>query len=198
MILKSERTGRGSEMSSPQTDRSQLYTYADYLTWDQGERWELIGGVAYLMTSPLQEHQAALAQLSAEFVMYLREKPCQAYIAPMDLTFEAESSTKEVVQPDLFVMCGEYRRDKRIVGVPRLAVEILSPSSASHDFVRKMRLYQRVGVLEYWIVDPAARVVHVYKREGDRLEWHSEHQRGDTLSPSMFPDLSIAVSVMFE
>lgn len=61
-----------------------------------------------------------------------------------------------------------------------------------------MRLYQRIGVQEYWIVDPVTRFVYVYMREGGLLEWRSEHKSGDKLSPSMFPDLSINVSVLFE
>ena len=198
MIPKTLRTGRGSTMASPKTDRSERYTYADYLTWDGDERWELIDGVPYLMASPIPEHQQAALQLGAEFAMYLRGKECRAFISPMDLTVETNMRTQQVVQPDLFVMCGEYGQDKRIVGVPVLVIEILSPSTAGHDFVRKMRLYQRIGVQEYWIVDPVTRFVYVYKREGDLLQWHSEHKPGDTLSPSMFPDLSINVSVLFE
>ncbi len=184
-------------MSSPKTDHSERYTYADYLTWDGDERWELIDGVPYLLASPLPEHQETLMQLSTEIGGYLRDKTCRAYMAPMDLTFEAAMSAKEVVQPDLFVMCGEYGRDKRIVGVPSLVVEILSPSTASYDFVRKMHLYQRIGVQEYWIVDPVLKSVNVYRHDGQALKWQSEHEGGDTLSPSMFPDLLIHVNSLF-
>ncbi|MHB1702308.1 MAG: Uma2 family endonuclease, partial [Acidobacteriaceae bacterium] len=89
-------------------------------------------------------------------------------------------------------------RDKRIIGVPTLVVEILSPSTASHDFVRKMNLYQRIGVPEYWIIDPILTSINVYRHDGERLLWMAEFKPGDTLSPSMFPDLSINVSVLFE
>ena len=185
-------------MASPKTDRSERYTYADYLTWDGDERWELIDGVPYLMASPIPEHQEALVQLSIEIGGYLRGKGCRAYIAPMDLTFETDLTTPEVVQPDLFVMCGEYSRDKRIIGVPGLVVEILSPSTAKHDLLRKLNLYERVGVKEYWIVDTADQSVNVLLHDGERLLWTEEFKPGDTLSPSMFPDLSINVSILFE
>ena len=198
MIPKTLRTGRGSTMASPKTDRSERYTYADYLTWDGDERWELIDGVPYLMASPIPFHQEISMQLAVAISGHVREKGCRAYSAPIDLTFETDLTTSEVVQPDLLVMCGEYGRDKRIVGVPSLVVEILSPSTASHDFVRKMNLYQRVGVPEYWIIDPALKSVNVYRHDGVSLKWQSEHAAGDTLSPAMFPDLSINVSVLFE
>jgi len=38
-------------------------------------------------------------------------------------------------------------------------VEILSPSSSSHDMIRKYNLYMRAGVREYWIVDPELQTV---------------------------------------
>jgi len=44
--------------------------------------------------------------------------------------------------------------DARIEQAPDLAIEVLSPSTASNDRGRKMRMFQRYGVAEYWIVDP--------------------------------------------
>ncbi len=129
MIPETKRNGKGTTMGGPKTDRSEHYTYADYLTWDVEERWELIDGVPYLMASPIPEHQQAALQFGEEFAMHLRGKECRAFIAPMDLTVEASMRTEQVVQPDLFVMCGEYSRDKRIIGVPVLVIEILSPST---------------------------------------------------------------------
>ncbi|MDI3257131.1 MAG: Uma2 family endonuclease [Kyrpidia sp.] len=184
-------------MPSPRSDRPGGYTYQDYVSWEGDERWELIDGVAYLQASPSSVHQRVVLRLGAEFDRYLRGKPCAAYVAPMDLTFEAESTTRDVVQPDLFVMCGSYKEGARIVGIPALVVEVLSPSTATQDYVRKMNLYQRVGLSEYWIVDPVARVINVYRREDSALRWFAEFNEGDTLSPSMFPDLAVEVDTVF-
>ena len=130
------------------------YTYLDYTTWDGSERWELIEGVPHMMASPTPEHQHILGELFFQFRGSLRNGSCTPYIAPLDVTFEQSDLTNTVVQPDLFVMCGEYGHDKRIIGVPDLVVEILSPSTAADDLVRKMNLYQRVGVQEYWVIEP--------------------------------------------
>jgi Uma2 family endonuclease len=45
-------------------------------------------------------------------------------------------------------------------------VEVLSPSTESHDQVLKRRIYERAGVREYWLVHPTDRVLTVYKRAG--------------------------------
>lgn len=187
-----------SVVSKPKTDQTETYTYEDYLTWDGPERWELIDGVPYLLASPVPEHQQVAIQLGAEFAMYLRGKECRAFIAPMDLTFEENQQTNKVIQPDLFVMCGEYGSNKRITGIPALIVEILSPSTAKHDLIRKLNLYQKAGVKEYWVVDPEEKNINIYLHDGAVLRWtEQEYKPDDKLSPSMFPDLVIGVSVIF-
>src|SRR5258708_27708350 len=42
---------------------------------------------------------------------------------------------------------------------PSLTIEILSPSTARLDRVRKREFYRRIGVPEYWIVDLHARAI---------------------------------------
>ncbi|MCL6627366.1 Uma2 family endonuclease [Alicyclobacillus shizuokensis] len=184
-------------MAKPAKDRSVHYTYEDYLTWDGPERWELVDGVPYMMASPTPVHQQIALQLATEFGLYLRGKECQAFIAPMDLCFEESMKTPHVVQPDLFVMCGEYGRERRIVGIPVLVVEILSPSTAANDTIRKLNLYQRMNVREYWIVEPDENIINVYLHDGSTLRWTAECKPGDTLSPTMFADLLIDVSTIF-
>ncbi len=187
-----------STVSKPTTNRTKIYTYADYLTWDDSERWELIDGVPYLMAGPTPEHQKILGELFFHLRQHLRDRSCTPYMAPLDLTFEKDELTMTVVQPDVFVMCGEYGHDKGIVGVPVLVIEIISPSTATNDTIRKLNLYQQVGVQEYWIVEPATQIVHVYLRNGSDLRWTREYHPGNMLSPSMFPELMIPISTVFE
>ncbi len=184
-------------MPKPERDRSTRYTYADYVTWEGPERWELVDGVPYLMASPSAQHQQIVLQLGAELAMHLRGKDCRAFIAPMDLCFEESVKTPHVVQPDLFVMCGSYRQEQRIVGVPVLVVEVLSPSTAAQDLIRKLNLYQRMKVREYWIVEPDERIVNVYLHDGTALKWTAEYRPGDAVAPSMFPDLRMDVETIF-
>ena len=185
-------------MPKPKTDRTETYTYDDYLIWDGPERWELVDGIPYMMASPTPEHQQILGQLFLQIGRYSQANSCTAYIAPLDLTFEENMQTGQVVQPDLFVMCGAYGRDKRIIGVPVLIIEVLSPSTATHDLIRKLNLYQKAGVKEYWVVDPEEKTINVYLHDGTLLRWtEEEHKPGDRLSPIMFPDLVIDVGVVF-
>lgn len=185
-------------MSKPKTDRTETYTYEDYLTWDGSERWELIDGVPYLMASPTAEHQEISLALEFALQTQMRDSECRLYHASMDLRFDETVFTKNTVQPDIFIMCGEYKRGVSVVGVPKLIIEILSPSTAAHDLIRKLHLYQRAGVQEYWVVNPEEKNINVYLHDGTILRWtEQEYKSSDKLSPSMFPDLVIDVSAIF-
>lgn len=136
------------------------YTYADYLTWDGPERYELIEGQPVMMPSPRRRHQRVMVALVAQLYEFLRDKPCEVYAAPLDVRlFEKAGDHPEdvdtVVQPDVMVVCHADRLDDAGVrGAPDLVIEILSPSSRRHDLVRKFNLYLRAGVREYWVIDP--------------------------------------------
>ncbi|MBN2222037.1 MAG: Uma2 family endonuclease [Vallitaleaceae bacterium] len=45
---------------------NQIYSYADYLLWDDSERWELFDGVPYLQTAPSRLHQDKLDDLGCK------------------------------------------------------------------------------------------------------------------------------------
>ena len=146
---------------------SEKYTYADYLTWPDAERWELIDGYPYDMSvAPNRKHQEILGELYREFSNFLDHRPCRVYIAPFDIRLSEDYSDKHlienVVQPDLSVFCQMDRLDERgAVGAPTLAVEVLSLATTQKDIKTKLLLYQKYGVAEYWIVDPVEEWVEV-------------------------------------
>ncbi|MCL2494194.1 MAG: Uma2 family endonuclease [Oscillospiraceae bacterium] len=179
-------------------DRTNLYTYADYLTWDDGQRWELIYGRAYLMAAPGTEHQEISLALTYLMYPFFRDKPCKLIPAPYDVRlFPQEKDDDYIsVQPDISVICNPDIIDEKCCkGAPTLVVEILSPSTASLDFTTKMDLYREAGVKEYWIVDPFSHVVHVYL-----LQTHEKRRTweiGETLSSPTFPGLEIPLRDIF-
>lgn len=74
-----------------------------------------------------------------------------------------DNSVDTIVQPDISIFCDDKKLDDQgAVGAPDLVVEILSPSTAVKDLREKFYLYEKVGVREYWIVDPANETLTVY------------------------------------
>jgi len=144
------------------------FTYADYCSWEDDERWELIDGVAYAMSAPSQAHQEILGKLYIKISTFLSGKPCKVFLAPFDVRLNYDSGDDTVVQPDVMVICDRTKLDgKSCNGAPDLVIEIMSPSSTMRDKVLKYRKYLQAGVREYWIVDPDYKTVSVHLLKND-------------------------------
>ena len=140
------------------------YTYADYYKWDDGVRYELIDGVAYMMSpAPLRAHQEIIGELYMQLRQFLKGKTCKVYLSPFDVRLNADENDDIVVQPDLVVVCDISKLDKYgCKGAPDMAIEVASPSSARMDRLLKMQKYLKYGVREYWIVDPDSKTVQAF------------------------------------
>jgi Uma2 family endonuclease len=146
----------------------EYYTYADYLEWPEEVRYELIDGDAFLMSpAPTVSHQDIAGEVYYQLRNALHNKPCRVLIAPLDVMLpkadEADDQIDTVVQPDVLVVCDQNKISERGVrGAPDWVLEVLSPSTAGHDQVKKLHLYERHGVREYWLVHPRDKVLTVY------------------------------------
>ena len=173
------------------------FSYKDYLSWDaDNERWELINGFAYDMSpAPTRKHQGISRNISRQLSNYLEEKECSVYAAPFDVRlpdgFQNDDEIKTIIQPDISVFCDEDKLDdKGAVGAPDLVIEILSPSTAAKDLREKFFLYEKVGVKEYWIIDPANETLTVFN-----LDLNGKYPRGkvyageDKVKVGIFKDL---------
>ena len=146
--------------------REKYYTYADYIEWDDDVRYELIDGVAYALSAPTPIHQRVSRKMTVLLDSFLAGKSCELFTAPLDVRLSVDEADDTVVQPDLFVVCDKTKiGDKACIGAPDLVIEILSPSTARIDMLKKFHAYLKAGVLEYWIVDPEGKTIDVFKLE---------------------------------
>ena len=184
-------------MGLPQENKR--YTYADYLEWDDDERYELIEGVPYLMASPSQQHQEILMEFALLLGNFLKGKPCKGFIAPFDVRLFPQNNHNDdtVVQPDFLVVCDHSKLDgKACNGAPDFVLEILSPSTSRKDRILKMAQYAWAGVREYWIIDPLAHMLekHVLSDGRYTTAWF------DASTPvpvSIFPGFEIDLALIF-
>ena len=162
------------------------YTFADCLTWDEGDRIEIIGGEPIMMSPPSTAHQLISGELYRQLANYLDGKKCKVISAPFAVRlFEKAGDSPDdvdtMVEPDISVVCDPSRLDKNgYRGAPDMVVEILSPSTRRHDRLVKLGLYQQAGVREYWIVDPENQAVQVFLLdEKGALRLHEDYGRED-------------------
>ncbi|MCM2359877.1 MAG: Uma2 family endonuclease [Geobacteraceae bacterium] len=177
------------------TAEKRKFTYADYKSWPDEERWEIIDGEAYNMTpAPSLKHQRVLGNIHAIFFDYFKNKQCRPYLAPTDVVLDDFN----VVQPDLLVVCDTNKlTEANIQGAPDLVVEILSPSTKLKDKREKKALYERFGVREYLVVYPEDEMVEQYRLVDGR--YASDVFNWDQKLPLFaFPDLELQLWNVFE
>lgn len=145
------------------------------ITWDHvqqlpddGNRYEAIAGELYVTPAPSVRHQTISKRLLLALIHVLEEPGHgDVWHAPIGVHFPG---TGEGVQPDILFVSKARRgivAPAELKGAPDLVVEILSPTTARRDTGLKRLLYERQGVAQYWIVDPEARAVDVWRFGGE-------------------------------
>ncbi|MCR4431001.1 MAG: Uma2 family endonuclease [Tepidanaerobacteraceae bacterium] len=187
----------------PLPQENKKYTYADYLTWPEDERWEIIDGVPYMQAAPSWQHQTISVELTRQFANFLQEKPCRVFTAPFDLRLpeenESDDETTNVLQPDIVVICdNKGLKGTGFYGIPELIIEISSPSTSRKDKVLKFNKYEKAGVKEYWIVEPEGKFISVFTlQENKRYGRPETYMEKDKVKVSVFPDIIIDLAPVF-
>jgi Uma2 family endonuclease len=174
-------------------------TYEDYVLFpEDGQRHEIIDGEHYVSPAPTPKHQRVSMRLSVRIGGFVEQhKLGEAFASPIDVLL----SRHDVLQPDLLFISNERAailKDKNIQGAPDLVVEILSASTRHLDERIKLARYELLGVSEYWIVDPLADRVHVFRPEGDAFRKAAELTDGDVLTTPLLPGLEIPLRYLFQ
>ncbi|HCL57856.1 MAG TPA: Uma2 family endonuclease [Spirochaetia bacterium] len=182
----------------------QIYTYADYLSWNEEKRLELIEGTVYDMSpAPSRIHQTILGELFFQMKGVLKNKACSIFPAPFDVRLGKRNTQRDeeietVVQPDISIVCDSSKLDDRgCAGAPDLIVEITSPSTAIKDMREKYRIYEKYGVREYWVVYPSEKIIMVFLLENGSYGKANVFSSEETLNSSAVQDLKIDLAKIF-
>ena len=170
-------------------------TYADLAAFpDDGLRRELLDGEIFVSPSPRVRHQEIVLSLGTAFRTYVAEHGGgRVFIAPLDVIL----SDTNVVEPDVFFVAdtqSEIITEMNIQGAPALVIEVLA--NPRIDRVRKRDVYARFGVPEYWIVDPDADRVEVYRHDGTGYGKPGILEPGETLRYEGLPGFEIDLTAL--
>jgi Uma2 family endonuclease len=179
-------------------------TYADLVAMpEDGKRHELIDGEHYVTPAPTLRHQLVLGHLHLDLAGWVEANGLgQVFFAPLDVVL----SDHDVVEPDLlFVSTARLDRLGRayVHDAPDLVVEVLSPGTRKIDATKKLRLYERFGVAEYWMIDPDAEWVEVHRagsagKPGLHPAARLLRERGDgPLTSPLFPGFALQLDRLF-
>ena len=174
-----------------------LVTYEDYCNLPDDERYEIIDGELIMVAAPRRVHQASSRNIGTPLDTYVKANRLgEMYYAPTDVIL----SDINVVQPDILFVSNARAHilaDEGIRGAPDLVVEILSPSTARLDKVRKRELYARFRVPEYWQADVDDLNVLVLSLAGDDYETVGVYGLGETLVSPLLPGFTLDIDDIF-
>ena len=173
---------------------------------------QIINGKVVMMASASVPHGFVAENINNIFYNYLRGKRCTPFGDGTDLYLEDD---KERYIPDGMIVCDpEKIKFNGVHGAPDLVVEILSPSTSRYDMGHKMKVYEKHGVRECWIVNPVTRSLNQYLlKDGQFVLWNvymlyteemlkdmKEEERAAIVTEfqcSLFDDLTIRLEDVF-
>lgn len=163
---------------------------------ERGERYELIDGDLLVNPAPRSKHQSVNHNLVLHLGNHVRSNRLgrvrdnsgvrvgeRTYVIP-DVVFVAQ---------DRLSIFGE----DSIEAAPDLVCEILSPSTRRQDLITKRALYARIGVGEYWLIDPDALSVTVLELLGGAYTELVSREPG-VIDSRILPGLHLRLDDVFE
>jgi Uma2 family endonuclease len=164
--------------------------------------FELIDGQIVSRSYPISSHQRCLSDLLICIGQYVDTTKTGEVLMAL---FPVVLDDVNFVLPDIMFLKESNRqiiRQEGIYGVPDLVVEIISPSSIKTDRTTKFKLYERMGVAEYWIVDIKNQSVEVYGQQPahDTLSGYelvSFAVEKDAITSTVLTGLTVDISALF-
>jgi Uma2 family endonuclease len=167
---------------------------------DLGLRYEIIDGELHVSTAPSFAHQYACAGLVEALRVWSRATGLGVALSAPGLIFTPD---RDVIPDVIWIsharLQGALNEAGHLTHAPELVVEVTSPgpTNAWRDRDVKRDLYSRQGVQEYWIVDPLARTVDVYRPVEGQLVQVEGLGAADTLTSALLPGFSGPVHTLF-
>lgn len=150
--------------------KKEIFTPEEYLAMEEVAEYksEYSHGEIFAMSGGTPDHNKISANLVAEFVQLLRNKPCDVFGSDQRVFI---NKSEMFTYPDVMVVCGKYQfapKRKDTIANPILLVEVLSPSTREYDRGAKFNFYKQIPSLqEYLMVESESVRVERYQRAGD-------------------------------
>lgn len=179
-------------------------TLDDFWAIPETERFhELIGGELNPKAAPSGEHGSAQAGVVAAVHPSFQRPPDGKGSGGWWFATEVELllETGDLVRPDVAgwkrERCPARPTGSPVALRPDWTCEIVSPSNANNDTVKKLRLYHLVAVPHYWILDPRDSTLTVMRWSSDGYVTLLRAERTETVRAEPFQAIELAISSLF-
>lgn len=166
---------------------------------DDGNRYELLEGEIYVSRASSLTHQRVLGNIYMPLRLYLEHNPLGEVLPTPGVIFDQFNG----VIPDLVFISNALKErigtGEKITEAPELVIEIVSPGkeNAERDRLVKRRVYAKHGVKEYWIADPEARTLEIYRLKQRSLALVATLAGEDEITMPLLPGFTCTVDQIF-
>jgi len=131
-----------------------ILTVAEYLAIEERAEFksEFYRGEMFAMSGASEPHNRIKDNTIIEIGTRLKGGPCRTYSSDQRVHIEA---TGLYTYPDILVVCGPSEfaaEDRNSIINPRVIIEVLSPSTEKYDRGTKLRNYQRIPMLQEYVM----------------------------------------------
>ncbi|GEP65532.1 hypothetical protein CBE01nite_33000 [Clostridium beijerinckii] len=142
-------------------EENRMFTLEEYEKLQHKYKYniEFINGDVVLHSKTSVKHNEIVNNIQFKLMSYLTNSKCKVYTEQIELKFHNDKDIINIF-PDVFVMCEDGKKvGESFVSPPKIIFEVVSPNYSGHDYITKLQIYQRYGVLEYVIVEQTGEMI---------------------------------------
>ncbi len=160
------------------------------------QHMEIVNGVPVIENITTPRHNETISIISTALRNYISKNhgKCKVYTENVALYVnELAGNDSDFYMPDIMVVCDVDKiDDKGVHTAPLFIAEITSESTKKNDYNRKLDIYKKIGVDEYWIVDLQKNIVFKYLKNEDYIPQTFINPK--EISVSVYENLCIELS----
>ena len=197
-------TMHSPEVATPVWRIATLFPYQgawseqEYLALETNRRVEFDNGFVEVHDVPTDQHQAIILYLSIVLNRFALQIGGVVRTAGLRLRLWV----RKYREPDIVLLRNRDSklRQENFWDGADLAVEVVSQSHEDRErnLVTKRTEYERVGIQEYWIVDPEQKTVTVLSLSGEVYSEGDLFGRGDIVRSPLFCELALPVAEILD
>lgn len=157
---------------------------------------EFDNGSIFLTSNTSIEHDRIKRRILSKLDDFFKGSKCEPVDEQIEVIFQSKDELYKY-KPDIFVMCeNSTTKGESFTSVPKIIFEVVSKSTASHDYITKLAVYQKFKVEEYNIVEQSGKIIQ-YSLVDNQYIISDVYKNEDEYVSTVFTDLKISLKEIY-
>lgn len=178
--------------------RDYIYTESEFeeIQKNFNGKAEFDNGSIFLSSNTSIEHNRIKRKILSKLDTFFSGSKCEPFDEQIEVIFQNNEEMYKY-KPDIFVMCeNSTKKGESFTSVPKIIFEIISKTTASHDYITKLAVYQKFGVAEYNIVEQSGKIIQ-YSLVDNKYIISDVYKNDDIYVSTVFNELKIELNEIY-